>query len=136
MCVCHAQSHLSLCDLMDCSLPGSSIHGIFQARILEWDAISFWPLNKEEAISHTWLKPKPSIPLSKFIAISTPQRKAWIVTTSDLALPVKPLGTHQLYMTVPTERHHSKKMRVNCGTKFQKTHKGKWNENTEEFVPT
>ena len=29
------------CDPMDCSLPGSSIHGIFQARILEWVAISF-----------------------------------------------------------------------------------------------
>ena len=31
----------TLCDTMDCSLPGSSIHGIFQARILEWVAISF-----------------------------------------------------------------------------------------------
>ena len=28
-------------DPMDCSLPGSSIHGIFQARVLEWDAIAF-----------------------------------------------------------------------------------------------
>ena len=28
-------------DLMDCSLPGSSIHGIFQARVLEWVAIAF-----------------------------------------------------------------------------------------------
>ena len=34
-------SHVRLCDPMDCSLPGSSIHGIFQARILEWVAISF-----------------------------------------------------------------------------------------------
>ena len=30
-----------LCDPMDCSLPGSSVHGIFQARVLEWVAISF-----------------------------------------------------------------------------------------------
>ena len=29
------------CDPMDCSLPGSSVHGILQARILEWVAISF-----------------------------------------------------------------------------------------------
>ena len=36
----HAQSCLTLCDLMDCSLPGSSVHGISQARILEWVAIS------------------------------------------------------------------------------------------------
>ena len=31
----------TLCDLMDCSLPGSSVHGILQARILEWVAIPF-----------------------------------------------------------------------------------------------
>ena len=36
-----AQSWLILSDLTDCSLPGSSIHGIFQARVLEWGAIAF-----------------------------------------------------------------------------------------------
>ena len=36
-----AQSCLTLCNPTDCSLPGSSIHGIFQARILEWVAVSF-----------------------------------------------------------------------------------------------
>ena len=36
-----AQSHLTLSDPMDCSLPGSSVHGIFQARVLEWGAIAF-----------------------------------------------------------------------------------------------
>ena len=36
-----AQSCLTLSDLMDCSLPGSSIHGIFQARVLEQGAIAF-----------------------------------------------------------------------------------------------
>ena len=35
------QSCLTLCDPMDCRLPGSSVRGIFQARILEWGAISF-----------------------------------------------------------------------------------------------
>ena len=35
------QSCLTVCDPMDCSLPGSSIHGIFQARVLEWGAIAF-----------------------------------------------------------------------------------------------
>ena len=34
------QSCLTLSDPMDCSLPGSSIHGIFQARVLEWGTIS------------------------------------------------------------------------------------------------
>ena len=36
-----AQSCPTLSDPMDCSLPGSSIHGIFQARLLEWGAIAF-----------------------------------------------------------------------------------------------
>ena len=36
-----AQSCPTLSDLMDCSPPGSSIHGIFQARVLEWGAIAF-----------------------------------------------------------------------------------------------
>ena len=35
------QSYLTLCDYVDCSPPGSSVHGIFQARVLEWGAISF-----------------------------------------------------------------------------------------------
>ena len=35
------QSYLTLSDPMDCSLPGSSIYGIFQARVLEWGAIAF-----------------------------------------------------------------------------------------------
>ena len=35
------QSCPTLCDPMDCSPPGSSIHGIFQARVLEWRAIAF-----------------------------------------------------------------------------------------------
>ena len=36
-----AQSCPTVCDPMDCSPPGSSVHGIFQARVLEWIAISF-----------------------------------------------------------------------------------------------
>ena len=36
-----AQSCPTVCDPMDCSLPGSSVHGIFQARVLEWVAIAF-----------------------------------------------------------------------------------------------
>ena len=40
---CALVTHLCLTfyDLMDCSLPGSSVHGILQARILEWVAIPF-----------------------------------------------------------------------------------------------
>ena len=41
VCVCvSAQLYLTLCDPMDCSLPGSYVHGMSQARVLEWVAIS------------------------------------------------------------------------------------------------
>ena len=36
-----AQSCPTLCDPMDCSLPGFSVHGIFQARVPEWVTVSF-----------------------------------------------------------------------------------------------
>ena len=47
----HAQPRPTLGDPVDCSPPGSSVHGILQARILEWAAISssrgsFWPRNQ------------------------------------------------------------------------------------------
>ena len=41
-----SQLCLTLSDPMDCSLPGSSIHGIFQARVLEWGAIAFSEVEK------------------------------------------------------------------------------------------
>ena len=39
VCAKSLQSYLTLCDPMDCSPPGSSVHGILQARILEWGAM-------------------------------------------------------------------------------------------------
>ena len=61
-----AQSCPTLLDPMDCSLPGSSIHGIFQARVLEWGAIAFsenlnWNASikkKKKYINHTSIKKK------------------------------------------------------------------------------
>ena len=45
-----AQSYPTLRDPMDCSLPGSSVHGIFQASVLEWGAIAFskWEVVNDE----------------------------------------------------------------------------------------
>ena len=48
----HAQS----CYLMDCSPPGSSVHGLFPARILEWVAIS----SRHRAFIRTWASPLPA----------------------------------------------------------------------------
>ena len=44
-------SHRNFCGLMDCSLPGSSVHGIFQARVLEWVAIAF---SRRSSWSRDW----------------------------------------------------------------------------------
>ena len=46
-CVC-VQSCPTLCNTVDCSLPGSSVHAIFQARILEWGVISLSQRKAEE----------------------------------------------------------------------------------------
>ena len=48
----HSLSCVWLCDSMDCSLPGSSVHGILQAKILEWVAISF---SRGASQSRDWL---------------------------------------------------------------------------------
>ena len=50
------QSYLTLCNPVDCSLPGFSVHGIFQAIVMEWIAISFfrgssWPRDRTR-VSH------------------------------------------------------------------------------------
>ena len=71
MCV-HAQSCLTLCNSRDCGPPGSSVHGIFQARILEWVAISYcressWPRdwNCITCISCITANSSPTEPLGK-----------------------------------------------------------------------
>ena len=47
-----AQSSPTLRDHMDCSLPGSSVHEISQARVLEWVAIAFSELDNEKYVIH------------------------------------------------------------------------------------
>ena len=56
-CVLSPQSYPTLCDPMDCSQPGSSVHGIFRARILQWIAISssggtFWTQELNQPLLH------------------------------------------------------------------------------------
>ena len=50
-----AQSCPTLSDPTDRSLPGSSVHGIFQARVLEWGAIAFSNIMFTGCLTHTWL---------------------------------------------------------------------------------
>ena len=53
MCAKSFQSCLTLCDPMDCRPPGSSVHGIFQARILEWVAMLYSARSQREEL-HPW----------------------------------------------------------------------------------
>ena len=82
VCVLSLQLSLTLCDPVDCSPPGSSVHGILQARILEWVAISSSSLGSEDAakILCSWTQvidssrslSTPSSPLT-----AMPQRALW-----------------------------------------------------------
>ena len=69
-----AQSCPTLSDLMDCSLPGSSIHGVFQARVLEWGAKSCYQHpNADLGGKHTF-----STLLSKYQAIAGSQGRGML----------------------------------------------------------
>ena len=58
------QSCLTLSDPVDCSLPGSSIHGIFQARVMEWVAVAFSEILNIKVEKHTLLNCPASISVS------------------------------------------------------------------------
>ena len=64
-----AQSCPTLCNPMDCSLPGSSVHGILQARVLEWLAVSF--------------SRRSSQPRDRTRVSSIPGRTPWILHLSN-----------------------------------------------------
>ena len=70
-----ANSCPTLSDPMDCSLPGSSVQGIFQARVLEWGAIAF------STVTQQWITNTPSI------------------TKSYQFYPLTPMPTHQVCVT-------------------------------------
>ena len=57
-----AQSCPTLCYPMDCILPGSSVHGIFQARVLEWGAIAFSDKTGLRRVKYTWACEDRAIP--------------------------------------------------------------------------
>ena len=100
-----AQSCPTLHDPMDCSLPGSSVHGIFQARVLEWGAIAFSISRALRSVYHPsanlvrptfwiyaecshFLSLPPSSPQSNFTIISHPDFFDFFFLTFDFVSPL------------------------------------------------
>ena len=79
LCV-RAQSHPTLCDPMDCSLPGSSVYEIFQARILEWVVISY---SRD--------LPDPGIKSLSFVSLELASR--FLTTSATSSTKQRKLGT-------------------------------------------
>jgi len=63
-----AQSCPTLCNPMDCSVPGSSIHGIFQARVLDWGAIAFSISISKDNLKGSFQNISFFLPLSSLLA--------------------------------------------------------------------
>ena len=66
-----AQSCPTLSDPTDCSLPGSSIHGIFQARVLEWGAIAFSGLLPSKPPAHQLDHSSNTVPVNLLSSAKT-----------------------------------------------------------------
>ena len=71
-----AHSCLTLCNPTDCGLPGSSVHGILQARVLEWVAISFSGDLPNPGIEPT------SPTLQTYSSLAEPQGEPWLLLLS------------------------------------------------------
>ena len=81
MCVCMCtQSCPTVCNLMDCNPPGSSVHGIFQARNLEWVVISFprWSFQPRDRNSVSCIPCTGRQSLHHLHHLGNPQEKAAI----------------------------------------------------------
>ena len=74
LCV-YAQSRPTLCNLMDCSPPGSSVHGVPQVRMLEWVAISY-----SRGSSQTRDQPMSPALAGRFFTIEPPGSPHWAIT--------------------------------------------------------
>ena len=80
------------CDLVDCSPPGSSVCGIFQARILEWVATSF-----SRDLPDPGIEPGSLAVAGKFFTTQPPGKFLSLATGFNL---------NQIILTVPMQSHH------------------------------
>ena len=104
-----AQLCLTLCDPMDCSLPGSSVHGIFQARVLEWGAIAFSVLYSSiHKTIFSFKRQKSNWCNMRSIPISLGQGSGVFFTPSNLVI----IATTE--HSIGSPRQHNKTRKVIC----------------------
>ena len=113
-----AQSCPTLSDPMDCSLPGFSIHGILQERLLEWGAIAF---------SEMYRKYKWSLIFLGSIVLVTPCKTVWFAASTQALLSphqfssVQSLSRVQLFAT-PWTTAHQASLSITNSWSLPKTH--------------
>ena len=113
---CQSLSYVWLCNLMNCSPPGSSVHGIFQARTLEWVAI---PFSKD--LADPGIKPRsPSLQVDSLLSEPPDKRGEIVVLLRTLKLG---WGRAQLGCHVPGSWYSD------CSINMHSTYAGKdeWN---------
>ena len=115
-----AQSCLTLSYPMDCSLPGSSVHGIFQAKVLEWVAIAFF---KEESLTMI------QIILWNFANVSRDDSRGGGIIFASLYFPFSCLMDIVFFQTKWKKSHGRHRNAV------EDIRKGRfWDDNTTEFI--
>jgi len=107
-----AQSCLTLCDSMDCSLPGSSAHGIFQARVLEWGAITFSTQNLRDTVK--------AVLRGRFIGIQAYLKKQEKRQINNLTLHLKQLEKEEIMNPRVSRRKEVLKIRAEINAKETK----------------
>ena len=90
-----AQSYPTLSDPMDCSLPGSSIYGTFQARVLEWVASAFSASKTTDTLRQTKVAHGPVLPRSAVLLFTEHKHAVWgCVTVGQEVLTDSVLSLH------------------------------------------
>ena len=119
-----AKSCPTLCNPMDCSLPGSFVHGILQVRILEWVAISFSGgstlLRDQTCVLGFLLWKADSLPLCHLLLLLSCFSRIWLSATPQTAAhqALRPLGfsrqEHWSGLLFPSPKQKSKKWKWSC----------------------
>ena len=99
-----AQSCLTLLDPMDCSLPGSSVHGIFQARVLEWGVIAYISdqIRADQSLSHVRLFATPWIEARQAFLSITNSQSLFKLISIKLRMPINHLILCQPLFLLPS----------------------------------